>query len=290
MTIDPQTLPVPKRQMLLQSAVTPRPIAFASTIDKEGRVNLSPFSFFNMFGANPPLLIFSPARRSRDNTVKHTYENVLEVQEVVINVVNYAMVQQASLASCEYPKGVNEFEKAGFTELKSVKVAPPRVAEAPVQLECQVLQVVPTGDEGGAGILVICEVVMIHIRDGLLNAQGVIDPYQLDAVARLGGDYYCRVQGDAIFEVPKPLDKTGIGIDRLPEAIRLSTVLSGNDLGMLANVEAVPARGALPAADAAALDQALREGQEGVHRLAKIYLSERRVAEAWQVLLAGSGT
>lgn len=259
----------------LLSAVTPRPIAFASTVDKNGNVNLSPFSFFNCFGANPPIVIFSPARRGRDNTVKHTYENVKEVPEVVINIVNYAMVQQASLASNEFPKGVNEFVKAGFTEASSSLVRPPRVAEAPVAMECKVLQIIETGDQGAAGILVICEVIMMHIQDHVLDADGRIDPFKLDAVARLGGDYYCRVQGGNIFKVPKPLDKVAIGIDQLPERIRNSRVLTGNDLGMLANVEQLPFIGN------STLSQ---KDEEQRHRHAQELLRGGNVSEAWRIL------
>ncbi|WP_333821483.1 flavin reductase family protein [Ohtaekwangia sp.] len=285
-TVDPKEIPSSTLHAYLLGAVTPRPIAFASTIDKDGQVNLSPFSFFNCFGYNPPLLIFSPARRGRDNTTKHTYENILEVQEVVINVVNYAMVQQMSLASTEYPKGVNEFVKAGFTEVPSIVVSPPRVKEAPIAMECNVLQVVPTGMEGGAGNLIICEVVLMHINEAVLDAEGKIDPFKVDAVARLGGDWYCRVQGDSIFKVPKPLDKLGIGVDGIPEAIRYSKILSGNDLGMLANVEHIPA----VTADRFFISQphvqqALEQGEDAVHLLAHILLSEGKTEEAWQVLL-----
>lgn len=271
----------------LLGAVTPRPIAFASTVDKSGNVNLSPFSFFNCFGANPPILVFSPARRGRDNTTKHTYENVKEVSEVVINVVDYSMVQQASLASTEYPKGVNEFVKAGFTEIASTKVKPPRVAESPVSMECKVLQVIETGDQGAAGNLVICEILLMHIKDEVLDNDGRIDPWKLDAVARLGQDYYCRVNGDSIFKVPKPLDKMGIGVDNIPEHIRLSKILTGNDLGMLGNVESLP--------DAASVHefrnkyevkQALQEGEVAIHKLAHVLLEKGEVDNAWKVLLS----
>lgn len=262
----------------LLGAVTPRPIAFASTVDAHGHVNLSPFSFFNCFGANPPIVIFSPARKGRDNTTKHTYENVLEVPEVVINIVNYSMVHQTSLASTEYSKGVNEFEKAGFTAVRSDVVHPPRVAEAPIAMECIVKQVIPTGDGGGAGNLVICEVVRMHIKEEVLDGEGRIDPYKLDAVARLGGDYYARVQGDSIFKVPKPLDRRGIGVDQLPDHIRNSRILSGNDLGMLANVEQIPVR--------VEGHSALFVSEEHQHLLAKELLLSGKVEEAWQVLLA----
>lgn len=281
MIINPKEIPVGKMHSYLLGAVAPRPIAFASTIDKDGNVNLSPFSFFNCFGANPPILIFSPARRGRDNTTKHSYENVLEVPEVVINVVNYSMVQQASLASTEYPKGVNEFIKAGFTQVPSTMVKPPRVGESPVSFECKVLQVIKTGDQGAAGNLVICEVIMAHIKDEILDAEGKIDPFKLDAVSRMGGDWYCRAQGDALFKVPKPLDKIAIGVDQLPEEIRRSNVLTGNDLGMLANVENIPGKKPLSLAEQKAIDQ----GIDATHRLVHQYLKTGAIENAWNLLI-----
>lgn len=289
LTINPKEIPVAKMHSYLLGAITPRPIAFASTIDKNGNVNLSPFSFFNCFGANPPILIFSPARRGKDNTTKHTYENVREVSEVVINIVNYPMVQQASLASTEYAKGVNEFVKAGFTEVPSLRVKPPRVGESPISMECKVLQVIQTGDGGAAGNLVICEVLLMHIKEEVLGEDGRIDPWKLDAVARLGSDWYCRVQGDSIFRVVKPLDKLGIGIDQLPENIRKSKILTGNDLGLLGNVEQLP--------DQSSIDEfkksyqvktALQGGDVALHQLAHEFLKEEKVTEAWKVLLANS--
>jgi flavin reductase (DIM6/NTAB) family NADH-FMN oxidoreductase RutF len=286
LTVNPKEIPSSQLHGYLLGSVTPRPIAFASTIDKDGNVNLSPFSFFNCFGYNPPLLIFSPARRGRDNTTKHTYENVLEVQEVVINIVSYSMVQQMSLASTEYPKGINEFQKAGFTEVTSTLIKPPRVAEAPVAMECNVLQIVPTGTEGGAGNLVICEVILMHIKEEVLDAQGKIDPFKLDAVARLGGDWYCRVQGDAIFKVPKPLDRLGIGVDSIPASIRYSKILTGNDLGLLGNVERLP--DITNVQDFMAnypIEQALQAGEDAVHTMARIFLSEGKTEEAWKILL-----
>lgn len=286
LTVYPKEIPTSQLHGYLLGSVTPRPIAFASTIDKDGNVNLSPFSFFNCFGYNPPLLIFSPARRGRDNTTKHTYENVLEVQEVVINIVSYSMVQQMSLASTEYPKGINEFAKAGFTEAASTLVKPPRVAEAPVSMECNVLQIVPTGTEGGAGNLVICEVILMHIKEEVLDAQGKIDPFKLDAVARLGGDWYCRVQGDAIFKVPKPLDRLGIGVDSIPASIRFSKVLTGNDLGLLGNVERLPDISNVQDFMAKyPIEQALQAGDDAVHTMARIFLSEGKTEEAWKILL-----
>lgn len=288
LTIDPKEITTPQLHAYLLGAVTPRPIAFASTVDKDGNVNLSPFSFFNCFGSNPPLLIFSPARRGRDNTTKHTYENVIEVPEVVINIVNYNMVQQASLASTEYPKGINEFVKAGFTEVPSLKVKPPRVAESPVSMECKVLQVIQTGEKGGAGNLVICEVLLMHISEEVIGADGKIDPFKLDAVARLGGDWYSRVQGESIFKVPKPLERLGIGVDQIPEKIRLSTILTGNDLGMLGNIEKLPDDKAVNEfKHRPEVHQALMKGELAVHRLAHSFLEESNVEDAWKVLLAG---
>lgn len=227
-------------QNYLQYAIAPRPICFASTIDAEGNINLSPFSFFNMFSTNPPVCIFSPARRVRDNTTKHTLENVLQVKECVINIVDYAMVQQMSLASTEYAKGVNEFEKAGFSMLESHLVKPPRVAEAPVQLECIVNQVIPLGENNGAGNLVLAEIKLIHIKEEILDSEGKIDQAKIDLVARLGGDWYCRVTPESLFKVAKPLTTLGIGVDALPVSVRNSKVLTGNDLGMLGNVENLP--------------------------------------------------
>ena len=287
MTIDPNDIAPARMHALLLGSVIPRPIAFASTVDKNGNVNLSPFSFFNCFGSNPPVLIFSPSRRGRDNTTKHTYQNILEVDEVVIHIVSHAMVQQMSLASVEFPKGVNEFVKSGFTEGASVKVKPPRVMEAPVAFECKVMQVIPTGDQGGAGNLVICRVLLMHVKGEVMDESGRIDPFKLDAVARLGGDFYSRVQGDSIFKVIKPMEKIGIGMDQLPSHIRTSKVLSGNDLGLLASVEALP----LPTGfnddrERVAFQDAQTSGHEAVHKLAHNYLEQGKVAQAWNVLLS----
>lgn len=239
-TFYPKDLSTVDVQNLLQGAVTPRPIAFASTVDKAGNVNLSPFSFFNMFSANPPILIFSPSRRVRDSTTKHTLENVLEVPEVVIHIVGFDRVEQMSLASTEYPKGVNEFEKAGLTAVKSELVAPPRVKEAEVAFECKVNEVKALGSEGGAGNLVICEVIAMHVSESILDEKGTIDPYKLSPVARLGGSWYSRITPDSLFQIPKPLTNLGIGVDQIPEEIRNSPVLTGNNLGRLGNVMTLP--------------------------------------------------
>ncbi len=240
LTINPKEVSIPVFHAYLVGAIAPRPIAFVSSIDKQGKVNLSPFSYFNVFGSNPPTLIFSPSTRVRDNSPKHTLENVLEHDEVVINMVNYDMVAQMSLASTEYPKGVNEFVKAGLTQIRSTIVKPPRVAESPVSFECKVIQVIRVGDEGGAANLVVCEVVLAHFNESILDAKKQIDPYKFDVVARMGGDWYCRVQEDAIFKLTKPNRNIGMGFDNLPEQIRTSPILSGNDLGLLANMEKIP--------------------------------------------------
>lgn len=286
MIIEPKLIPVPKLQGYLQGAVAPRPIAFVSSIDKAGQVNLSPFSFFNMFSMNPPILVFSPSRRVRDNSTKHTLQNVLEVPEVVINIVSYSMVEQTSLASCEFPKGTNEFLKAGFTAIDSQKVKPPRVAESPVSFECNVNQVIPLGTEGGAGNLVVCEVLLMHIHDEVLDEQGKIDPQKLDAVARMGQDYYCRAHGDNVFVVPKPNEKIGMGYDHIPEAIKNSVILTGNDLGRLGNLEKLPERDAIEEFHKREeWKAAARRGIDELHRLAHHYLAAGRVEDAWKVLL-----
>ncbi|MFY7708585.1 MAG: flavin reductase family protein [Flavobacteriales bacterium] len=239
LTIDPKELAVPALHAYLLGAVAPRPIAFASTLDEEGNPNLSPFSFFNVFSSNPPILIFSPARRGRDNTTKHTYENAKVVRECVINIVNYDIVQQMSLASVEYPKGVNEFVKAGLTPIASDLVKPFRVKESPVQIECKINDVIELGTNAGAGNLVICEVLRMHIDEKILDEKGNIDPFKIDQVARLGGDWYARVR-PGLFEVAKPNVKIGIGVDQIPNDIRFSKILTGNHLGQLGNVEILP--------------------------------------------------
>jgi flavin reductase (DIM6/NTAB) family NADH-FMN oxidoreductase RutF len=238
-SLNPKEISVSKLHGYLLGAVSPRPICFASTVDAKGNVNLSPYSFFNVFSANPPIMIFSPARRVRDNTTKHTLENVMETKEVVINIVSHAMVQQMSLSSTEYAKDINEFTKAGFTEMPSSIVKPPRVREAPVQFECKVNEIISLGSEGGAGNLVICEVVQLHLHEEILDADGQIDPFKIDTVARMGGNWYSRAK-EGMFEVEKPLRTLGIGVDSLPIAVKLSNTLTGNDLGILANVERLP--------------------------------------------------
>lgn len=275
-------------QGLLNCAVAPRPICFASTIDKEGNINLSPFSYFNIFSVNPPVCVFSPSRRVRDNTTKHTLENIKEVPECVINIVNYDMVQQASLASVEYPKGINEFIKAGFTMLPSDLVKPPRVAESPVQLECVVKDIISLGDSAGSGNLVIAEVKLIHISDSVLSDNGKIDQRKMDHVARLGGDWYCRVTNNNLFEVAKPVRSMGIGVDAIPFAIRNSKVLTGNNLGQLGNVEVLPAAQDIEAYSALPGIKELLgmdNSEKQIHLKAKQLLDEGKVEEAWKVLL-----
>lgn len=280
-------------QNYLQYAIAPRPICFATTIDTAGNVNLSPFSFFNLFSSNPPLCVFSPARRVRDNTTKHTLENVLAVSECVINIVNYDMVQQTSLASTEYARGVNEFKKAGLTMLPSQLVRPPRVAEAPVQLECTVREVISLGENPGAGNLVLAEIRLIHIKEEILDADGKIDQVKIDLVARLGGDWYCRVTPESLFKVAKPLTTLGIGVDSLPAAVRNSRVLTGNDLGMLGNLEVLPGPEEIDSMandprvkeiyDATIGDVANRERE--LHELARVFLNEGKVSEALRIVL-----
>lgn len=280
-TINPKELSIPKLQAYLQSAVSPRPIAFVSSIDKDGNVNLSPFSFFNMFSMNPPILVFSPSRRVRDNSEKHTLENIREVDEVVINIVNYSMVQQTSLSSCDFPKGVDEFIKSGLTRLPSQLIKPPRVAESPVSFECKVKEIISLGDEGGAGNLVLCEVLLMHVKEEIMDQNGFIDPYKIDSVARMGQNYYCRANGENVFVVPKPNEKIGIGYDQLPEKIRNSKILTGNDLGMLANAEQIPIAGELSAAEKVIT----QKGVEAIHVLAHQYLQQGRSEDAWRILL-----
>lgn len=287
-SFEPKELSVQKLHGILLSAVAPRPIAFASTIDVDGKPNLSPFSFFNVFSANPPILVFSPARRVSNNTTKHTLENVKQIKECVINVVNYDLVQQASLSSTEYPEGVNEFEKAGLTMVKSDLVKPFRVGESPVQFECKVNKVIGLGENGGAGNLVICEVVKVHITEEVLNSDETINQDALDLVARAGGSYYTRAN-KGFFEIPKPLRTLGIGVDSLPESVRNSMILTGNDLGMLGNVESLPNK--------KSVEQFVNEVSEHYpnirkmthrekHKIAKNYLSFGDVDSALKLLLS----
>ncbi|HRI19369.1 MAG TPA: flavin reductase family protein [Panacibacter sp.] len=292
LTLELKDLRPGEKQNWLQHAIAPRPIAFASTVDAAGNVNLSPFSFFNMFSANPPVVIFSPARRVRDNTTKHTLQNIIEVPEVVINICDYDMVQQMSLSSCEFAKGVDEFIKSGFTKQPAMHIKPPMVGEAKIKLECKVIEVKSLGETGGAGQLVIAEVVCMHIDENILTEDGkMIDHQKLHHIARMGGDWYCVAKGSGLFKVPKPNLLTGIGVDALPQSIRCSSVLTGNNLGMLANVQE------LPVINAAFEDDKLKniilyyslnpdEMEKELHLYAKELLDASKVNDAWQVLLA----
>ncbi|MBM3916519.1 MAG: flavin reductase family protein [Sphingomonadales bacterium] len=292
LSLDPKELTVQRLHQLLLGAVGPRPIAFASTLDADGRANLAPFSFFNVFSANPPILVFSPARSGRTGQSKDTFNNAKAVPEVVINVVNYPMVHQMSLASSPYAPGVNEFVKAGFTALASEKVKPFRVAEAPVQFECKIQQIIELGQDGGAGNLIICEVVQLHIQENLLTENGLIDQHKIDLVARMGGDWYCRANNQSMFEIKKPITTCGIGYDALPQDIKNSQILSANNLGQLAGIEALPNETDVNEYkllelsslfldlehDAVALEQAL-------HKRAQELLAANQLEEAWLTLL-----
>ena len=292
MILDLKELKPGDRQNYLQHAIAPRPICFASTIDKAGNVNLSPFSFFNLFSYTPPVVIFSPLRRARDNSTKHTLQNILEVPEVVINIVDYEMVQQTSLASCEYPKNINEFVKAGFTAVPATMVKPPMVKESKIKMECRVIEVKPLGENGGAGNLAICEVMRMHIDDSILDEDKKIDQQKLHHVARLGGNWYCRVDPSNLFIVEKPNTQLGIGVDILPLSIRQSKILTGNNLGQLANVHEYPVID--PSFDDDHLKQIIQyysvnpeEMERELHSYAKDLLEDGEVMKAWQVLLAG---
>jgi flavin reductase (DIM6/NTAB) family NADH-FMN oxidoreductase RutF len=282
LTIDPKELTVQQVQKYLQNAIAPRPICFASTVDKNGNPNLAPFSFFNLFSSNPPIAVFSPAYSGRTGASKDTLDNVKEVPEVVINVVNYEMVHQASLASSPYPKGVNEFIKSGFTPVDSLRVKPARVKESPVQIECKVIEIKELGKLGGAGNLVICEVILFHINEKILTPENQIDTRKIDLVARMGDNWYCRAHGEALFEVQKPITSIGIGIDQIPEDIRNSDILTGNNLGLLGSIEHLP--------DKAEIDE-FRKGlrtfknKNEKHAYAKALLDSNKLKEAWMVLL-----
>jgi flavin reductase (DIM6/NTAB) family NADH-FMN oxidoreductase RutF len=292
-TFDPKDLSVPKLHQYLLGAVGPRPIAFASTIDAEGNSNLAPFSFFNVFSANPPIMIFSPARSGRTNTTKDTYNNVKVIPEVVINIVNYAMVHQMSLASSPYPSGTSEFEKAGFTPVDSETIRPKRVAEAPVQFECRVNEVIELGHEGGAGNLVICEVLKIHIHEEVLDENGMIDQHKIDLVSRMGGNWYCRADKNSMFEITKPITTCGIGFDQIPGDIRRSKVLTGNDLGHLGGIEELPDETDVNEFKLLELSELFisledepAELELALHRRAQELLNENKLKEAWMTLLS----
>jgi len=293
LSINPKEIPVPKLHGYLLGAVGPRPIAFASTIDKNGNPNLAPFSFFNVFSANPPIAIFSPARSGRTNTTKHTYDNIKEVPEVVINIVTHSMVHQMSLASAEYAKGVNEFIKAGFTAVASDLIKPFRVKESPVQMECKVIEVKELGNQGGAGNLIICEVIRMHINEVYLDEKGNIDQKKIDLVARMGGNWYCRAHGDALFELEKPLTTIGIGVDQIPEQIRNSDILTGNNLGQLGNVEKLPDETSVNEYKLLELSDLFIQHEKNtkalksaLHKHAKELLDKGSIDDAWKTLLS----
>jgi flavin reductase (DIM6/NTAB) family NADH-FMN oxidoreductase RutF len=291
MKINLSELSIPQKQAWLQHAIAPRPIAFASTIDKDGNVNLSPFSFFNLFSSNPPIVIFSPSRKGRDNTLKHTLLNVQEVPEVAINICDFSMVQQMSLSSCEYEKGVDEFIKAGFTKQASSIIKPPLVHEAKIKMECKVVEVKSLGNEGGAGQLVIAEVLVMHIDDDILNDEkAMIDPKKMQHIARLGGDWYCKVNAENLFIVPKPNTKLGIGVDALPLSIKNSRILTGNHLGLLGNVHEMPIYNPSFTNDTVKnivqyYNLSQESLEEELHKYAAELLNKNQVETAWQVLL-----
>jgi flavin reductase (DIM6/NTAB) family NADH-FMN oxidoreductase RutF len=289
-TFDPRELSLPKRQGYITAAVGPRPIAFASTIDKDGNVNLAPYSFFNAFSAEPPTLVFSSNRSGRTGETKDTYKNIKEHQEVCINVVTYDMVQQVSFASSEFPRGVNEFEKAGFTPEPSEVIKPPRVKESPVQFECVVHQIIELGDQGGAGNLFICDIQRMHIADEILDENGRINQAKLDLVGRSGANWYVRVNADSLFEVPKPRMPLGIGVDQFPERVRLSKILTGNDLGLLASIDILPGKEEVASVETWDEVQDIKMGDAQIReklaqKLAQKYLQAGEIEKAWKIIL-----
>jgi flavin reductase (DIM6/NTAB) family NADH-FMN oxidoreductase RutF len=293
LSINPQDISTPKLHHYLLGAVGPRPICFASTIDENGNPNLAPFSFFNVFSANPPIAVFSPARSGRTGEQKDTYKNIKQVSEVVINIVNYAMVHQMSLASSPYPHGVDEFVKSGFTKVASDLVKPFRVKESPVQMECKVKDVIELGEGGGAGNLVICEVVKIHISEDVLDSNQMIDQEKIDLVARMGGNWYCRADKNSMFEIEKPLTTIGIGVDTIPSDIRNSNILSGNNLGQLGNIETLPNETDVNEYKLIELSDVFlqhennaSELEKQLHIKAKQLLEEGKTQEAWMTLLS----
>lgn len=293
LTIDPKEIPVPKLHHYLLGAVGPRPIAFASTIDKDGNPNLAPFSFFNVFSANPPIMVFSPARSGRTNETKNTFDNVKEVKEVVINIVNHTIVEQMSLASSPFSQDVNEFTKTGLTPIKSDKIKPFRVKESPVQFECKVNQIIELGQNGGAGNLIICEVLAIHIKEEILDEKGAIDQYKIDLVSRMGGNWYCRANEDSMFEITKPIMTIGVGVDSIPEDIKNSKILTGNDLGKLGGIEELPNETEVNEHKLIELSEIFVELEDEqakleveLHKIAKQELKENKLKDAWMTLLA----
>jgi len=259
----------------LSAAVTPRPIAFVSTIDANGNKNLSPFSFFNVFSINPPILIFSPVRRVRNNTSKHTLDNVHQIKECVISLVTEEIGQQVSLSSCDFDTETNEFEKAGFTEVKSDLITPSRIKESPINFECKVTDIITLGDEGGAGSLVLCEVLKMHIEEDILDNNNAIDPFKLNIVSRLGSNWYGKTTKESLYKITKPISRLGMGIDKLPEEIRNSEILTGNELAILASAESIPAKNVS--------ENSFTVSEK--HEKAKQLLLEGNSEEAWQILL-----
>jgi len=293
LSLNPKELPIPQLHGYLLGAVGPRPIAFASTIDEDGNANLAPFSFFNVFSANPPIMIFSPARSGRTNTTKDTYNNVKKIKEVVINVVNYDIVHQMSLASSPFNPNIDEFEKSGFTKLESETIKPFRVAESPVQFECKVNEVIELGNEGGAGNLVICEVTKIHINEAVLDENGKIDQHKIDLVSRMGGNWYCRADKNSMFEIKKPITTVGIGFDAIPEDVLKSTILTGNDLGQLGGIEELPNETDVNEHKLIELSELFMDHEDNqpkleleLHLLGQRLLKENKLEEAWRTLLA----
>jgi len=276
LSINPKEIEVPKLHHYLLGAVGPRPIAFASTVDEQGNRNLSPFSFFNVFSANPPIMVFSPARSGRTGDTKNTFDNVKATKEVVINIVNYNIVQQMSLSSSPYDAEIDEFEKSGLTPIASETIKPDRVKEAPVQFECKVNEIIELGQNGGAGNLVICEVLKIHINENVLDEKGMIDQHKIDLVSRMGGNWYCRADKNSMFEIEKPITTIGIGVDQIPEDIRKSSILTGNDLGLLGSIEAFPTQEEINNYNAPKGDK---------HQIAKELIANNKVMDAWKVLL-----
>lgn len=283
--INPKDIPVPELFATLLGAIAPRPIAFVSTVDENGNHNLAPFSFFNAFGANPPTIVFSPSRKGRDNTTKHTYENVKIIPEAVVNVVNYEMVHQTSLSSNDFPRDVSEFEKAGFTPIESELIKPMRVKESPVQMECKVVQVIETGDQASAGNLVICEIIKIHIKEDILTPEGKINQHKIDLVGRLGGNYYCRASGSALFEVAKPGATPGMGVDSLPENVRNSKILTGNDLGQLGSLKQMPSQQEIEEAKNDSNYLKVKNDEKKVHLLAQELIGQGKLVKAYSILM-----
>lgn len=293
LTIDPKEISVPVLHKYLLGSVGPRPIAFASTVDKNGNLNLAPFSFFNVFSANPPILIFSPAKSGRTNETKDTYKNVKEVPEVVINVVTYDIVHQMSLASSPFERGISEFDKAGFTPIDSECVTPKRVKESPIQLECKVVEVKELGDQGAAGNLIICEVVKMHFEESILDDSQMVDQEKIDLVSRMGGNWYCRADKNSMFEITKPITTIGVGFDALPDDIKNSEVLTGNDLGQLAGITEIPNEtdvNEFKLLELSDLFLSLEDDPSSLelalHKKAKELLAENKLEDAWMTLLA----